>query len=359
MSRLIVIAPEAVAAPTQQRLESLLRAKVPPNTRWIRDADELDICAGERLLFAIALDRGGMNAGLDRIKRRLAAEPGLLHNATAAICVDGPGQLFTKSVAREMVFRANRAGCGFIPKPLIEATGNLYNFELRAHLLDTDLDDAYAHHLGLLVERLIADDAPEPSRPAKLLAICSTNRAKVANSVCYWNLVREALGDDIDAELVNLGKGKVYDCRGCTWERCTGHGCPQPDPLRDGIFERIAEADAMLLLAPNLNDSIGADLAALVNRLTHLANCGLIRSQYAYAIIVSGYSGGDLLARQILNGLCLNKGFRLPPYFAAMETANRPRAIMEDPDVANRAARYAAHIRATLLPELEPAVRDD
>ena len=33
------------------------------------------------------------------------------------------------------------------------------------------------------------------------------------------------------------------------------------------------------------------------------------------ALIVSGYSGGDLIARQLISGLNMNKSFYLPPRF--------------------------------------------
>ena len=40
----------------------------------------------------------------------------------------------TKDVARDMVFAANQAGCGFLGRPLVEATGSLRNFRTQAQI---------------------------------------------------------------------------------------------------------------------------------------------------------------------------------------------------------------------------------
>ncbi len=40
-----------------------------------------------------------------------------------------------------------------------------------------------------------------------------------------------------------------------------------------------------------------------------------------FGIIVSGYSGGDLVAEQLISALNMNKTFILPSRFALLETA--------------------------------------
>ncbi|MFM9412838.1 NAD(P)H-dependent oxidoreductase [Peptococcus simiae] len=350
MNPLAIVAPPAAKRQDNKRLDALLRKHLPPDALLIEQAEDLDKARGRHILFAVSLDESGMNAELDAMKRRLARDPSLLHGSTGALLVDGPGDLFTKSVAREIVFYTNRAGCAFIPKALVEGIGDLYNFELRAQLLDTDLASAYGYHLAELVDRLQEDRPPLLVPPARLLAVAATSRMKVANTVCFWELVREALPAPLETDFMNLGKGQIADCRGCSYAACTERGCPDRDLMVESGFDRVAQADALLVLAPNLNDGLGPDLVAFINRLTHLANTDRITGQWLYAIIVSGYSGSDLLARQLLNAFCLNKGFRLPPYFAAMVTANRPRAILERDHIKERARLFARQIAATLAP---------
>ena len=61
-----------------------------------------------------------------------------------------------------------------------------------------------------------------------------------------------------------------------------------------------------------------------------------------YAVIVSGYSGSDIVAEQLISALNMNKSFLLPPRFAMMRTANDPGAIAERPRIREDAADFAA-----------------
>lgn len=51
---------------------------------------------------------------------RLRREPDLLEGCTAALIVDGPGELYTKSTAGELALAADMAGCALIGRPLVE-----------------------------------------------------------------------------------------------------------------------------------------------------------------------------------------------------------------------------------------------
>ena len=88
---------------------------------------------------------------------------------------------------------------------------------------------------------------------------------------------------------------------------------------------------------------------AFINRLTSLQLFHDLGEKYLFAVVVSGYSGGDLVAQQALGALCLNKGFLLPPRFCLMETANDPGAALAAPGVAQRLDAFANRIREVLL----------
>ena len=64
--------------------------------------------------------------------------------------------------------------------------------------------------------------------------------------------------------------------------------------------------------------------------------------------MVSGYSGGDILARQLIAGLNMNKSFYLPSRFALLETANDPGEAVALPGVGGRLDAFARTIRDTL-----------
>ena len=65
-----------------------------------------------------------------------------------------------------------------------------------------------------------------------------------------------------------------------------------------------------------------------------------------YALVVSGYSGGDIVAEQVIDAMNCNKNFALPPRFAQIETANDPNSILQCPSVEERAAAMAGALPA-------------
>jgi len=65
--------------------------------------------------------------------------------------------------------------------------------------------------------------------------------------------------------------------------------------------------------------------------------------------VVSGYSGGDILARQLIDAMNMNKSFYLPPRFALMETANNPGEALAQEGINRRLTDFARHIERTLL----------
>lgn len=102
----------------------------------------------------------------------------------------------------------------------------------------------------------------------------------------------------------------------------------------------------MVLICPNYNDSVSANMMAFFNRLTALfrKDSETFAGKRVYGIIVSGYSGGDLVAEQILGAMNCNKNFILPPRFSLTETANDPQQILSCPGIEERAKIFAAQI---------------
>ena len=78
----------------------------------------------------------------------------------------------------------------------------------------------------------------------------------------------------------------------------------------------------MVLLCPNYNDALSANLTAAINRLTALYRTASFADKAVFAIVVSGYSGGDIVASQVAGAMGMNKGFWLPGRFCMLETAN-------------------------------------
>ena len=106
-----------------------------------------------------------------------------------------------------------------------------------------------------------------------------------------------------------------------------------------------------VLLCPNYNDALSANLTAFINRLTALFRKNQFYEKSIFALVVSGYSGGNIVAEQVISAMSMNKTFRLPPYFAMLETANNPASILEVEDIQKKASAFAENMMKALVKE--------
>ena len=83
-----------------------------------------------RLLFAVPLNESGINSAYYQLLAFLRTHPGSLKGCVGGVLVDGPGNLYTKSLGRELALAASLAGCTFPGRPLVEATGDLRNLDV-------------------------------------------------------------------------------------------------------------------------------------------------------------------------------------------------------------------------------------
>ena len=79
--------------------------------------------------------------------------------------------------------------------------------------------------------------------------------------------------------------------------------CFYGGPIVESVYPGIQWADGILLLCPNYNDALSANLTAFINRLTALFRTTRFYDKALFAIIVSGYSGSDLIAGQLITAL--------------------------------------------------------
>ena len=118
--------------------------------------------------------------------------------------------------------------------------------------------------------------------------------------------------------------------------------------MQEEVWPAVLKADALMMLCPNYNDALSANLTAFINRLTGLFRQKRFYDKAVFAIIVSGYSGGDILARQVISALNMNKSFFLPPRFALLETANDPGEALRLPGIEGRLNNFTENIIQTL-----------
>ena len=317
-----------------------------------------------RVLFAVHLGASGINLELFRWLKEMRMNPNLLTNCVGGVIVDGEGDLYTKSMGRQLVLAANACGCAFPGRPYVEGTGSLTNFNIQARNRNTDVLTAYYEETKEMVERVMGfglgsavgeSSAVETCRKPKLLMVHSS-RPKTSNTYQLWSLAKkeiEAAG--VEVTEVSLRNGEVQDCRGCPYKACFHFGekgsCFYGGPIVEEVYPALRSCDGLLLLCPNYNDALDANLTAMINRMTALYRQVPFYDKKVFAMIVSGYSGSDIIGGQILGALNMNKAFQLPSKFAAMATANDPGSAMKIPNIEVKMAAYGRHVASVLKGE--------
>jgi len=302
--------------------------------------------AGQTVIFAICLSVSGMNMEWYRMMDVLRRRPGCMTGATGGVIVDGSGELDTKKMARETILTANLCGCDFPGRPLVEATGSLNNFHIVSKVLGVSEFEAYCIKTGELIARLENFSMPRQERPDILMVHASSR--STSNSLWLWENVREKIGDGADITEISIRNGEVYDCKGCRFEDCLHFGerggCFYGGVIVDKVYPAIISCDALVLVCPNYNDAVSANITAFINRLTAVFRANDFSSKKLFAIVVSGYSGGDIVAEQIIGAMNCNKNFILPGNFAMIETGNDPGSVKEIEGIDLRSAEFADRI---------------
>ena len=304
------------------------------------------------LLFLAAVDDLGMGEDFLRALRRIRALGDGLRGYAAGVIVLGSTELDTKNAARELIFALDMAGCAFPERPLVEATGSMRNLRVtqRTHALN-DPEDALVFSAESLVDRLLSFVPPRFETP-RLLVLHASDRP-TSNTLALGDLVLEQLDQRFSIRTLSLRNGTIEDCRGCAYTVCSHFAskgsCFYGGSISEEVIPAVQDCNALLLLLPNYNDAVGANIMAFINRLTSLHVSGGLSGQRLYALVVSGYSGGDIVAKQAMGALCLNRSFLLPPRFCLMETANDPGEAVQLPGIRQRAASFAAQINRNLL----------
>ena len=348
---LVLLYPAPDSGWAGQRLDGVLKCALAGREVCVlRTAEELTGLEGKRLLLALALGDTGVNVEYIRMLSRLRREPGLLQGCTGGLIVDGAGELYTKSAAAEAALALNLAGCALVGRPLVEATGSLANFEVQAKNLNTGRMGAYRHAAAELTQRAETECFLKKERPEVLVLHASSHHT--SNTMDLWSRAREQVEGRCDLREIGLRNGTLSDCSGCPYTMCLHFGeqggCFYGGVMRDEVYPAVRAADALVLLCPNYNDALSANLTAFINRLTALFRQTRFYDKAVFAIVVSGYSGGDVVARQVIAAMNMNKSFYLPQNFALIETANNPGQALALPGIAQRLEGFAQNILDTL-----------
>jgi multimeric flavodoxin WrbA len=283
----------------------------------------------KKIIFAMDLNEAGYNIQfIDMLSSLYKNKEDCFSGSTAAFLITSPSDLNVKHTAQTIALLTNQMGCRFMGHPLVEANGDLFNLMTWKKTLDLPLDDILLELCRRNGKRLVNDHLNLTSKP-RILALHSSFY-KTSNTLALWNMVKQNL-TDCDIEELHVENGTVLDCIGCSFKTCLHYGkqtsCFYGGIMVKEIYPAIQRANAIVWICPNYNDALSANLTAVINRLTALYRKTRFYDKAFFSIIVSGNSGSDTVARQLIGALNINKGFRLPAKFSLMANANDPGSI--------------------------------
>ena len=342
MKEIMVIMPEEPSALLSRMMSNTLGHE---KYSIIRSSNELRNLQNKKILFVVELNEIGVSNNLNDIFLELYKRGNdSLLNSDGAILIHSNYSLFTKTTAQSIIFLANNLGCSFVGRPIVEATANLDSFVAVEKVYNMPLEEICLYLCRELGNRFL--DISPHNQLKNLLVLHSSNR-ETSNTLSLWDMVKPHL-EDIEINEINVGNGNVLDCKGCPYKTCKHLGmqsrCFYGGIVVDEVYPAILHSDSILFICPNYNDMINANLVATINRLTALFRQTKFYDKTIFSIIVSGYSGGDAIAKQLISSLNINKTFRLPPYFSLMATANDKGAIKKVPNIEDLAKDFANKI---------------
>lgn len=343
MSKLCVVIPGRISALLQDMVNAALGDSP---AEYITTKDNIPDLKNKKIIFAVEVNNAGTNIELLQIITELFSRgPDALSGSSGAVIIHSPNQLYTKSVSQNLIFLTNQLGCQYMGHPVMEATEGLINFRTWQKSMDLSFEEICLSLCSKLGKRLLEFE-PVPVLRPNILALHSSFR-KTSNTLELWHMVCKNL-QSCDITELHVENGDVLDCKGCSYKTCIHYGmqnsCFYGGIMVKDILPAIQKADAVVWVCPNYNDAISANLTAVINRLTALYRTTSFYKKTMFSIIVSGNSGSDTVARQLLGALNINKGFRLPPYFSLMATANDTGEIKKVRDIKDLALNFAQNI---------------
>jgi len=348
LDKLVVLIPGKISERLNNMLDFSLEGY---EYEIIKTLDQVINLKNKRILFAVELGDTGINIELYKMFEQIRiSNDKFFENSVGSIIINSNNELFTRDVARKIIFYANMSGCMFPGRPLSEATGSLKNFNTYKKINNTDLMEICLNDCKKTVSLLINFSINKIKEP-RILTLHSSNYT-TSNTITLWNMVKENL-KGYNIKEIHIENGSVVDCKGCPYKACKHYSestnCFYGGIMVNEVYPAILECDILIMLCPNYNDSISANMSAVINRLTALFRKTKFYDKYFYAIVVSGHSGSDLITQQLISALNINKTFMLPPEFSLMETANDIGEIESIENIKSKALEFAENIKRSVI----------
>ena len=341
---LIVLVPHKLSDIMQNTVNKILEDKSYHIIDCYKDMERMD---NKIILFAVELGDSGINVELFKMLDIIyKSGKSFMENSIGGIIIHSNNELFTRSVARKIIFYCNSSGCTFPGRPIVEATGSFNNLISYKKLYDLPYEQIFLNSCKELLDGLIEFEFPRYPNP-NILVLHASNH-KTSNTLLFWNMIKNGLSQ-YDIKELHIENGSVKDCKACSFQACTHFGesntCFYGGIMVEEIYPAILSCDVVIFICPNYNDAISANLTAVINRFTALFRLNDFDRKSIFSIIVSGHCGSDIIAEQLISAMNINKKFILPPYFALMETANDKGSILEVENIEQKAELFAENIK--------------
>jgi multimeric flavodoxin WrbA len=328
--------------------------------KYVYDIEDVLDFRNKKLLFVAEIDDIGIDIDMLLFLKKLTSKgKDSLENSTAGIVVFSKSDDFTKRFAQDIIFCANSLGCCFIGHPLVESIEGFKNFSTWKKTMDLSFEDICVYMLKNLIQRIL-EYTYKQKEETNILVLYSSPH-KYSNTRHLWSMVASNIKknnknnkdkknnkNNINIKELLIEENKIQDCKGCPYEMCIHYGkkntCFYGGVITEDVLPSIKESDVIVWLCPNYNDSISANLMATINRLTVLYRKMNFYEKSIIGVIVSGNSGSDSIAKQLIGSLNVNKGFRLPPYFSIRAIANDPKAIEKIDGIEDRARTFCENM---------------
>ncbi len=322
----------------------------------VSQKSELD---SQKCLFIIELDEIGENEAFDQllrteIRKQSRGGKSLFSGKILALVVKSHSEHYTKSFAKKCIYHMNSLGGTFIGHPLVEIIEGYQNFRTWQKVEAKPLERICFEQIDQLVKRLHSYQSLQKEEISIL--VLHAGYKEISNTLMLWENIANELEtynqkkerSILSIDTLHVEEGKISDCYGCSFETCMYYAreksCFYGGFVVEDLYPKLEKADMVVWICPNYNDAISAKLMAVINRLTALYRHMGFKDKYLLSVIVSGNSGSDSVARQLIGALNINKGFRLPAGFSIMALANDPGEIKDAFDISAKVSSYVNNL---------------
>jgi multimeric flavodoxin WrbA len=128
----------------------------------------------------------------------------------------------------------------------------------------------------------------------KIVAITSSPKGKKSNTLQLVNAAAEGAREaGAGVEVIDITRYRIKYCKGCV--TCYKKGkCVQKDDFQE-IWDKIIEADGIILSSPNYIDGVTAQLKTLFDRMANAIHEQLFDGKYGLTLTTAGGSGDDIV----------------------------------------------------------------